>query len=160
MDEKRTIFDYLGQVLTVFGFAILVLNVFCLIFGNSAKDSSSIFSLGGQGISVTTVFQFLVVSVLVVGLRFLFFTDVVIRKMPLWVRTVCMLTTVVGVMAVFAAAFRWFPIHWWQPWAMFFICFGISFLGSCFVMRAKEKAENRQMEEALKRLKEREERLK
>lgn len=156
MEEKRTIFDYLAQVLTVFGFSMLVLNVFCLIFGNSAKDVSSMFELGNQGIPTKIAFQFLCVTVLIVGARFIFFTDIFIKKMAIWCRTVCMLTTVVIIIAAFVIAFHWFPVNMWKPWAMFFICFGISFLGSYLVMVIKEKTENRRLEEALERLKERE----
>ena len=156
MKEKSTILDYLAQVLIVFGFMMLVLNVFCLAFGNSAKEFSAMFELGNQGIPVKIAFQFLCVSALNVGVRFLFFTDVIIKKMPIWLRTICMLISVVIIIAAFIMVFHWFPANMWQPWAMFFICFGISFLGSYFVMIIKEKAENRRMEEALQRLKEKE----
>lgn len=158
MEEKKTIFDYLAQVMVVFGFSMLVMNVFCLIFGNSAKDFSAMFALGSGGIPVKVVFQFLCISVLLVGIRFVFFTDILIKKMPVWLRTVCMLTMVLVMISVFIIMFRWFPVTMWQPWAMFFICFGLSFVGSSFVMIIKEKAEDRKMEEALRRLKEKENR--
>ena len=156
MDEKKTIFDYLSQVMIVFGFAMLVLNIFCLVFGNSAKDISALFELGDQGIPVGIAFQFLCISALITGLRFVFFTDVIIQKMPIWLRTICMLSFVVIIIAVFIIIFNWFPVNMWQPWAMFFVCFGLSFLGSCFVVIVKEKVENKRMEEALWRLKEKE----
>lgn len=160
MEEKRTVFDYLAQVLIVFGFAVLTLNVFCLVFGNSAKEFSNMFALGNQGIPAQIVFQFLGVSVLLVGVRFLFFTDIVIKKMPIWLRTVCMLTVIVVIIAVFVIAFDWFPADMWQPWAMFFICFILSFLGSYFVMTVREKVENNRMDEALQRLKGMEDKIK
>lgn len=156
MEEKKTIFDYLAQVMIVFGFAILALNIFCLAFGNAAKDFSALFELGNQGIPVKVTLQFLCVSALITGARFVFFTDVIIRKMPVWLRTICMLIFTVIMIAVFIVIFHWFPVTMWQPWAMFFLCFGLSFLGSCFVVIIKEKAENKRMEEALRRLKEKE----
>lgn len=154
MEERKTIFDYLAQVLIVFGFAMLILNIFCLAFGNSAKNFSSMFELGDQGIPVGIAFQFLGVSALITGARYLFFTDILIKKMPVWLRTCCMLTAVVMIIAAFVILFHWFPADMWQPWAMFLLCFGISFLGSYLVMAIKEKTENRRMEEALQRLKE------
>lgn len=160
MEEKRTVFDYLAQVLIIFGFAMLTLNVFCLVFGNSAKEFSAMFALGDRGIPVQIVFQFLVVAALLVGVRFLFFTDMVIKKMPVWLRTVCMLTVIVIIIAAFVIAFDWFPVNMWQPWAMFFICFILSFLGSYFVMMVKAKVENDRMDEALQRLKKMEEKIK
>lgn len=157
MDKKKSIFDYLAQVMIVFGFAMLVMNIFCLAFGNSAKGFSSMFELGNQGVPVKTAFQFLGVSALIIGLRIIFFTDVLIKKMPIWLRTICMLVSAVIIIAAFIVAFHWFPVDMWQPWIMFFIYFGISFLGSYFVMAIKEKVENRRLEEALRRLKKGEE---
>lgn len=156
MEEKRTIFDYLGQILIVFGFTMLNINLLCLAFGDAAKDISAMFALGSRGVPVEIAFQFLCVSALVVGVRFVFFTDILIKNMPIWLRTVCMLIVIILIIAAFVAVFQWFPVMMWQPWAMFFGCFGLSFLGSYFVMIVKEKAENKQMEEALRRFKEKE----
>lgn len=157
MEEKKTLFDYLAQVFVIFGFSILVLNIFCLMFGNSAQEISTMFALGSRGIPAGICFQFLCISVLVVGARFVFFTDTLIRNMPIWLRTICMLATVIVIIVAFTITFRWFPADMWQSWAMFLLCFGISFLGSCFVMAIKEKMENRKMANALQKLKEQEE---
>lgn len=160
MEEKRTVFDYLAQVLLIFGFGMLMLNIFCVAFGDSAKDFSAMFELGSQGIPVKIVFQFLCVSALIVGVRFIFFTDIFIKKMPIWLRMICMLSACVAIIIVFVIAFHWFPADMWQPWMMFFICFGMSFIGSYFVMIVREKVENKRMAEALQRLKEKEEKTK
>lgn len=153
MEEKKTIFDYLAQVLMIFGFAMLTLNIFCIAFGESAKDISTMFALGNQGIPAEIAFQFLFLSAGVTGLRFVFFTDTLIRQMPLWLRTVCMLTSVIVIIAIFIIAFHWFPVNMWQPWAMFFLCFAVSFVCSWLVMIIREKHENRRMEKALQKLK-------
>lgn len=154
MEEKRTIFDYLAQVLIIYGFAMLSMNIFCFVFGNSAKGFSAMFELGSQGVPTEIAFQFLLISVLIAGVRFLFFTDIFIQKMPIWLRTICMLAAVVIIIVTFIVVFHWFPTDLWQPWMMFFVCFGISFLGSYCVMILREKVENRRMDEALQRLKE------
>lgn len=156
MEDKKNIFDYLAQVLIVFGFTMLILNIFCLILGNSAKEFSTMFALGDQGIPVNICFQFLFISFLIAGARSLFFTDMLIKNMPIWIRTICMLGIIIIIIAVFAVIFHWFPVDMWQPWVMFLICFGLSFLGSYFIMVIKEKTENRRMEEALQKLKEKE----
>lgn len=156
MEEKKTIFDYLTQILVIFGFSMLVLNIFCLAFGDSAKEISAMFKLGSDGVPLEVAAQFLVISVLITGARMLFFTDSVIKRMSLPARTAGMLITVIIIIAVFISVFRWFPVAMWQPWAMFLVCFGLSFLGSYLVMRVKEKTENQRLEEALRRLKERE----
>lgn len=153
MEERKTIFDYLEQVFIIFGITLVVLNVFCLLFGEAAKEFSTMFSLGSKGLSVFTMAQFLLVSAIVVALRFLFFTDVIIKNMPVIRRTMCMVIIVLIIISVFISVFGWFPIDMWQPWAMFFLCFSICFFLSTMVTGMKEKAENRKMEEALNRIK-------
>lgn len=156
MKENQTVFDYLGQTMILFGFTMAVLNIFCVIFGDSAVGYSSIFELGSRGITVKTAAQFLGVSAIISGMRFIFFSDIFIKKMPIGLRMACMLIGVIIVITVFTAVFEWFPVNERKPWIMFFICFGISFLGSWLIMIAKEKAENQKMAEALRKLKEEE----
>lgn len=157
MEKRRTIFDYLTQVLIIFGFSMLIMNIFCLVFGNAAKGISAMFELGNQGVPVKIAFQFLCISALIVGIRFIFFTDIFIKKMTIRLRTICMLLSAITVITVFIIVFHWFPVTMWQPWVLFFICFLLSFVGSYFVMVIREKIENKQMAEALQRLKEKEE---
>ena len=106
MDKKKNILDYLAQVMIVFGFTMLVMNILCLACGDSAKDFSSMFELGSQGVPLKTTFQLLCVSLLVIGLRIIFFTDMLIKKMPIWLRTICMLVSVVIVIAAFITMFH------------------------------------------------------
>ncbi len=152
MEEKRTVFGYLTQVFIIFGFVMLVMNIFCLIFGDLAKGFSGMFALGGQGVPIEISFQLLGLAVLIVGIRFVFFTDTFFKKMSVGARTVGMLGMVIAIIAGFVVVFDWFPADRWQPWAMFLLCFGLSFLGSYFVTAAKEREENRRMEEALRQL--------
>ena len=72
MEEQKTIFDYLGQVMITFGFSVAVMNVLCLLVGEEAREVSTIYSLGKEGLSVATMLQFLVVAVCITGLRVLF----------------------------------------------------------------------------------------
>ena len=157
MEEKRSILDYLAQVLLIFGFTMAVINLFCLTFGASAKGFSAMFALGNEGIPVEVVFQFFMIAIFIVALRVVFFTDALIRKMAPWLRILCMMTGIVIIIAVFVAVFHWFPVTMWQPWGMFLLCFGISALGGYLVTVKKEKEENRRMAEALERLKAKEE---
>ena len=151
MERKKNIFDFLAQVLTIFGFMILVLNLFCRIFGESAKGYSSIFSLGAQGISAATTAQYFALSILIAAARYLFFTDRIIRRMAIWLRTVCMLGTVLLVITAFILLFDWFPVDMWVPWAMFFLCFLVCFAVSLGVSVLKGRLENRRLEEALEK---------
>lgn len=156
MDQEKGIIDYLAQVLAIFGFSILALNLFCLAIGDSAQSLSTMFAMGSKGLTVETMLQYLAISALSVGMRFFFFTDRWIKKMTVPLRTVCMLVAVLLITTVFIIRFGWFPADMWQNWVMFFVCFFLSFLCSYLVMRQKEKAENRKLMDALDRLKEKE----
>lgn len=153
MEERKTIFDYVGTIFSTFGFSVVVLNVFCLLFGEQAQDFSSIFSMGKEGLSTETMMQFLGAAVLMVFLRFLFFTDRIIKNMSVVLRTLCMVLTAIGIVVIFTLRFGWFPVDQWLPWFMFFLSFGICFLVSSLIAVLKEKSENKKMEEALARLK-------
>ena len=144
----------MGQVFITFGFTIVALNLLCIFVGEYARDVSSIYSMGKEGLSTATMIQFFGVSVCITGLRFLFFTDRIIRQMSITMRTVCMLLSIIALIMLCVLMFEWFPVDMWQPWAGFLITFALCFAGSMLVTRMKEKTENRKMEEALQRLKE------
>lgn len=153
MNRKETVFSYLAQIFLIYGFTVLTLNIFCVFFGESAKEFSTIFALGSQGLSAATMFQFFALSVLIATLRFVIFSDGLIRRVSIVVRTIAMFTMVILIMVAFIYLFGWFPIHMWQPWVMFFLCFGISAAVSTLLSMWKEKLENQVMEDALERLK-------
>ena len=153
MESRKTLFDYLGQTLVVFGFSTIVLDVLCLLVGEDAQSISTIYSLGKDGISVTTSLQFLGVSACITGFRFLYFTDTVIRRMSVIMRTICMFVSIIILIAVCVVMFGWFPVNMWQPWAAFFLTFLFCSAAGLLLMSLKEKAEDRKMEEALNKIK-------
>ena len=73
MKRNNTIFSYMEQIFMVFGFTVLCLVVFVRLFGISAQEISTIYELGEVGLTVGTLLQFFLVSVLIVTLRYLFF---------------------------------------------------------------------------------------
>ena len=154
MEDRKTIFDYVGQVFIIFGFSIVALNVFCFFVGEHAQSVSAIYSMGKAGLSTTTMMQFFGVSICITGFRFLFFTDRIIKQMSITLRTVCMLLSIIGLVVLCALVFKWFPVHMWQAWTGFFVTFALCFVGSMLITRLKEQTEDQKMEEALRRLKE------
>ncbi len=153
MEERKTIIDYMEQVMKIFGFSVVMLNVFCILFGEDSKGFSTIFALGKEGIQVSTMLQFLSVAVWIVLIRFLFFTDIIIKNKGIPFRTCGMVGSVLVVIGVYIWSFQWFPIGNWLCWTMFFLSFGISFAVSLAVTLLKGRMENKRMEEALERLK-------
>ena len=154
MDNKKGILGYLSEVFMIYGIAVLLLNIFCMIFGQDAKELSTIFALGGDGLSIATLLQFLLAIALVVTLRFIFMTDFIIRKMPLTVRIVLLFAGALGIVLLFVFLCGWFPVNEPMAWIMFLISFGISCSISTIVSVLAEKQENKKLEEALRRFKE------
>lgn len=62
-----------------------------------------------------------------------------------------MLIGIIVMIIAFVVAFDWFPVNKIEAWIGFFVSFGICFVISLGVTLLKEKAENRKMEEALKK---------
>lgn len=153
MNGKDTIFDYLAQILIVWGVSILSICVLGCWFGEAAQGSSTIFQLGKVGISTSTLLQFLALAVVITSLKFLFFTDVFIKNLRIMVRTVLMFVCIILSIALFAGIFAWFPVNEIRPWIMFFICFFVCAFFSVLVSLLKEKSDNKKMQEALERLK-------
>ena len=156
MDNKPTILDYLTQAFMIYGITVLALNIFCLLFGDSARDFSTIFALGSAGLSVKTMLQFLLAIAITIVLRFVFMTDLIIKKMPLAARIITMFAAAFLNIMVFVILCGWFPVDNLTAWIMFLISFAISCTVSTAVSLLKEKMENRKLAEALNRLKEEE----
>lgn len=153
MEKRYTIFDLLGQTIFIFGITVICLSIFVVLFGAQAGDVSTIFLLEDKGLSVATLGQFLLMSALITVLRFVFFTDYIIKGWPLFLRTICMFVLVVIMIAVFAAVCGWFPVKEAKSWIMFFVSFFICCSVSVTLSVWKERKENEQLQEALERMK-------
>lgn len=153
MIERNTIFDYLAQIIITWGFTMLCLFLFCALFGESAYEYSSIFQLGNAGISISTAMQFLGMSALIVGLKWLFFSTVFIKQTSILLRSILMFFCIIATVGIFAAVFQWFPVNQLKPWIMFFICFFICASGSVTISMLKMKNDNQKLQSALEKLK-------
>lgn len=153
METNRTIFDYMRQVLVIFGLTIGFMCIICLMFGESARSYSSMFSLGSDGLKISTIGQFFLASIIITAFNFLFFSDKIIKKLSLTKRIIFMFTSVILAIVLFVILFDWFPIGDWLPWVGFLLSFGLSAGVSTAVMIKIEKTENKRMENALQRYK-------
>ncbi len=154
MKKREIIFDYIEQIFKIFGVVVLCMCIFCVLLGERAKEFSTIFALGESGLTINTILQFFLLSVIIITLRLVFFTEGLIKKLPVAVRTVCMFILVILFITLFSILFGWFPVNMWQAWLSFFVCFFVSAGISTALALLKEKVENKRMEEALRRLKE------
>lgn len=156
MEERKNILDYGAQVMCIFGFTMLCMMVFACLFGEAAKGISAFFALGSEGITVQVMAEFLLLAVLIVFLRYFFFTDRFLKKMPVLARTVLMVLSILVVMSGFIFLFDWFPVNMWQPWVMFLLSFFICFGGSVGISVWKARLDNKKLQEGLRRLQEQE----
>ncbi len=153
MKKNETIFYYFAQVCSTFGITMLLLILFCLLFGEGAKDISTMFCLGNKGLSVATMMEFFLVSVIGVVLRIIFFKDILIKQMSILKRTTFMVVSLTIVMAICIAVFGWFPINNIIGWLLFILSFSICIIVSVLITGYCEKKENQKLEEALDKLK-------
>lgn len=152
MLQKRTIFDFLGNVFMIYGITMGILVALCMLVGEDAREVSTMFMLGKEGLSISTMLQFFLMVVLLVGYEWLFLTDLLIKNWSIIARTVAMLVMVILTVGVFAAVFKWFPVDMAQAWISFLTCFFVCAAVSIGVSALKEKSENKKMQEALERL--------
>lgn len=153
MIKKDTIFDFMTNVMMIFGVSVMCLLLFTFVFGEDAKAVSTIFALGNKGIALQTLLQFFVSSFLITVLEWMFFTDRIFKKMSLTVRFILTFISIVILIAVFATIFRWFPVNMVLPWVMFLICFAVCATVSVVLSVLKEKRDNAKLQNALELLK-------
>ncbi len=153
MEEKKHLLDYLEQVLVIFGVSLLIVSVICVVVGDHAKGYSSMFEFGSEGIPIRVIFQYLLSSACITALRFLFFSDVLIKKMSMVKRTGSMVVSVIILTAIFAYYFQWFPVDDPKCWVAFFISFSVSFAVSVAVSAWREHTENKKLASGLQNLK-------
>ena len=153
MIKKDTIFDFMTNVMMIFGVSVMCLLLFTFLFGEDAKAVSTIFALGNKGIALQTLLQFFVSSFLITVLEWMFFTDKIFKKMSLAVRFMLTFISIVILIAVFATIFRWFPVNMVLPWVMFLCCFAVCATVSVVLSVLKEKRDNAKLQNALELLK-------
>lgn len=150
MNERKTIFDYLAQVMCIFGFAILFMAVVIRILGNNVSERESIFFLQGNlSVPINIIFQLFLLSIVITLLDYLTMTDCIIKKLSVIKRTILMVLSILGASSLFIVVFNWFPIDKWKCWSVFLICFMICFIVSVAVTMIKDNLENKKLEEGL-----------
>lgn len=153
MENRPTILKLLQKVFVIYGITTLILNIFTLIFGDAAKEMSTIFSFGNGALGVKTAMQFFLAVFILVLIETLFTTDIFIKKMKNPMRICLVFVSIFVVISLFIVIFGWIPTNMALPWIMFIICFAISSAVSTIITAYSEKQENKKLDEALKRFK-------
>ena len=141
MENNKTIFTYISQVFATFGIILLLFVLFGLTIGDSAKEYSSLFTLGSQGFSTATILQLFLLSVIISLAQITFLTDRWIQNLALILRNILFFTTIILTIVIFVILFDWFALS-----------FAACTAASVAISRLKEKTENKKMEQALGRM--------
>ena len=109
MEEKKTVFNYIGQVFSIYGVMTVIFVVINLLIGDNAGSVSTLFALGKTGLSTATLLELLLLALIVTAAQNIFLTDVVIKDMALLVRNILFFATILVAIIAFATICGWFP---------------------------------------------------
>ena len=154
MEEKKTIFDYLSELFTIYGVMVALFIVFTMLVGSKASTVSTLFQLGKDGLAIATLLQLLGLALFIMVVRNVFLTDLCIKNMSLLIRNVLFFASVLVAIVFCVIIFGWFPTNSLISWFCFIISFAVCTIVSTFLTRAAEKTENAKMAKALERFKE------
>lgn len=156
MKKLRIILHFLGRVFCVFGVTVAILAVLCALFGEMAakEDTGSLFRLGGRGLSLDTLAQFLATSLIITLFNQLFMSEWMTKRLPVSWRNAIMILGILLIVGCFIIAFDWFPVDMWEAWLGFFLSFGVCFTAGTVITRINLKGEDSALEAGFARLRE------
>ena len=154
MEERKTIYHYLGQLFFMYGIIVLIFVFLSYTVNEQAVQSSPLFALGKEGLTMDTLVQLFGFCVCLLLLRILFLTDVVIKNLQIAIRSLCFVVATVLIIILFVYLFSWFPMNDRNAWIGFFVSYTICTSVGILISLLKEKAENKKMEQGLKRIRE------
>ena len=153
MEDRKTIFEYIAQLFTTYGIMVVIFIVINLFIGDNARNVSTLFALGSDGLSAAMLLELLLLAFIITAAQNIFLSDILIKDMALIVRNILFFLTIMIAITVFVIIFGWFPINEVGAWIGFIISFAVCTAVSAVFMRLEERAENKKMQEALNRLK-------
>lgn len=149
---KNRVVLFIESLLQIFAVIILIFAITTVLIGKEAEKFPNLFILGNKGISVQTFFQLFAFSFFICVFRFVFFTDVFLKKTSLVLRYVFFFIFTIAVFVIIALIFRWVPgkpFFWILVLASYSVCTVISILiTNCFTKKEDEK-----LNEALTKMK-------
>ncbi len=147
--KQNSFFQFISWTFILFAADILMMMIIAALFGEEAKNMSTMFQFGSKGLASTTMLQFLLSACVSVLLKDFFFNENILKNMMALWRTIFMLLSILFIHIVFILLFGWFHYDNMLAWVSFFICFGGSFLICTFVMILKTKLESKRYDELL-----------
>lgn len=155
MEENKTIFNYVGQVFATFGIIVLIFMMLGMVIGDIVIGYSSLFELGNQGLSIVTLMQLLLLSILISAGQIIFLTDKWVKNISLLLRDIIFFVIVFVAVILFVVVFDWFPVDDVKAWISFVLSFSVCTTIGVIISRLKEKSENKKMTQALEKIQKR-----
>ena len=124
-----------------FSVSIIILSITGYFFG---KDMSTISPMcTPTGVPYSTLFQFMVLSLIVGMINTLFDSPYFLKHLRFLYQIMLRLCLIVFITIIFIVVFDWFPLTSFEAWVGFIISFGVCFtfswLGSLYFIRKKDQ---------------------
>lgn len=148
-DENKKI---ISSTTGIFTLSVVFIAIFNLIFKGLADEISQyseLFSLCGQGLSIKTLAELLLMSFVISLVRYFWFSDKFFKNMLMFQRITLMVISTFLLAAIFSAVFCWFPIGMWEAWLGFIISFIVSTIISYSIMMIISRIESGKYQKVL-----------
>jgi hypothetical protein len=150
MEHKNNdILSFLTQALVLFAIDILILILFSALFGEGARNASTIYQFGSKGLASSTLLQFFLSAATISLLQRTFFSEKIFKQLRVILRTTYMLICILLTHIAYILLFQWFYYDDYHAWISFITCFVGGFVLGLLFMLIKTKLENRQYDELL-----------
>ena len=106
-DKLLDIYKFISQVLIIFSATVLFISFVGIFVGESAREYSTMFSLGSKGIAFDTVLQILLSSIVISSIDKIFLSEKILKKLSgLWKR-ILMIISIIAVIVIFIICFNY-----------------------------------------------------
>ena len=153
-EMKKRLGLFIESLLQIFAVMILIFAIATALIGKESEKFPNLFLLENEGIAVQTLFQLFAFSFLICALRFIFFTDVFLKKTGLVLRYVLFFVLTIAVFVIITLIFSWIPN---KPlyWLLVLASYSVSTIISIFVTTLFARKEDEKLNDALAKMKNR-----
>lgn len=151
---KKRLGLFIESLLQIFAVMILIFAIATALIGKESEKFPNLFLLENEGIAVQTLFQLFAFSFLICALRFIFFTDVFLKKTGLVLRSVLFFVLTIAVFVIITLIFSWIP-NKLLYWLLVLASYSVSTIISIFVTTLFARKEDEKLNDALAKMKNR-----
>ena len=153
---KKQLVLFIESLLKIFAVIILIFTIATVLIGKEAEAFPNLFMTGNKGIAIKTFFQLFAFSFFICVLRFVFFTDVFLKKTSLLLRNVFFFVFTIVVFVIIALVCHWIPA---RPliWILVLASYSLSTAISIMITHFFTKKEDEKLNDALAKIQERSE---